>query len=96
MNHVLRINADKHRDSSVSRHAITHHGDWLAPLPCSCHLPLRALPIGTVLNELCARVLPVAVTYADSGLAAAVATACSLALANRSAQANKAFFVVQS
>lgn len=73
VNQMLRINADKHRDSSVSRNAIH-----------------------SVLNELCARALPVAVTYANSGLAAAVATACSLALADRSAQAGKAFFVVQS
>lgn len=36
-----------------------------------------------VIHEIWARVMPVAVTYASSGLAAAVVTACSLALAGR-------------
>lgn len=45
-------------------------------------LPDRTLPGRAVLYVIWARVMPVAVTYANSGLVAALATACSLALAD--------------
>lgn len=99
MKHTVRIDSgSKHRDSSVSRtlfgkypgltavaevRAITRTKDWLASVPCDCSLPLRTLPFRSVLDEICARVLPVAVTYADSGLAAAVAIACNFAFTDR-------------
>jgi hypothetical protein len=45
-------------------------------------LPDRTLPGRAVLYVIWARVMPVAVTYANSGLVAALAAACSVALAD--------------
>lgn len=48
----------------------------------AARLPGRPLLDRSLLYEVWACVMPVVVTYANSGLAAAVATACSLALAD--------------
>lgn len=97
MNHILRIDDRTHCDLPVPRNsssefssfstaveaqAETSTNNALPPTRCRW-LPIQASAICCVLNQICTRATPVAITYVHSGLVAAVISACTLALAGR-------------
>lgn len=97
MNLISRIDDSAHRDSSIPCKSFSEFPlgstavetrtagsskDVLATTLFQ-QLPIRTLSVCCVLNQIWTRATPVAITYVNSGLVAAVISICTLALTGR-------------